>query len=228
MKDIFHDYMSKRLDDLHLHEVKTEPGPVVSISRAAGCSVRRMARKLAEQLSELDRNSHWSMISKEVLHESAGKLKLQPKKIKSVFKVPDRSVFEDVLEAFLSKDYHLERKMRNTVIKVIRQFAIDGHKVFVGRGANSICSDINQAIHIRVEAPLEWRIKKVMHNRNYTREKAVQCIVQTEKDRTNFRKSIRGNKNKDEYFDLIINQECFSNDEIIALIIEAMKLKKLI
>lgn len=228
MKDIFYDYMSNRLGDLKLDEIKTKPGPVITISRLAGCSSQKLASELAEKLNKIAGKDLWSVISKEVLHESASKLQLHPSQIKSIFKIQDRTVLDDIVQAFLSKDYHLERKMRNTVINVIRRFSIEGHKIILGRGANIICADIEDALHIRIVGPLDWRIGKVMKTKNYSHDQALSCILNTEKDRSNFRKSIKGKKVESEDFDLTLNQSKYSNQELIEIIIAALKMKKII
>ena len=228
MSDIFHDYMSKRLNDLELDSLKTKPGPVVTISRQAGCSALKLAQGLATRLNEITKGSEWNVISKEILSESAQKLQLHPKQIKSVFKMQDRSVLDDIMHAFLSKDYHLERKMRNTVINVIQRFAFEGHKIIIGRGANSICSEIEDALSVRLVAPLDWRIKKAMKTKKYTREEAISCIQNTEKDRNKFRNSIMGKLHESEEFDLTVNQAKYNNSETIEIILAALHAKKII
>ncbi|MDA3928781.1 MAG: cytidylate kinase-like family protein [Prolixibacteraceae bacterium] len=228
MKDIFNEYMSKRLSEIELNDLKKKPGPVVTISRLAGCSSQKLAHQLASRLNEVNKNSTWSVISKEVLHETANQLKLNPKKIKSIFKIKDRTVFDDIMQGFLSKDYHLERKMKNTVMKVIHRFSVEGNKIILGRGAHIICTDIENSLHIRVVGPLEWRIKRVMKSKKYSKEEALKCILSTEKDRSNFRKSIKGKKVDCDDFDLTINQNKYSNKEMIEIILAALRIKKMI
>lgn len=228
MSDILYNYMSKRLSDAEMNELKSKPGPVVTISRMAGCSSQRLARELANRLNQMQGPEHWNVISKEVLQESAEKLQLEPKKIKTVFKIQDRSVLDDVMQAFLSQDYQLERRMRNTVINVIRRFSVEGHKIILGRGANIICSDLELALHVRIIAPLEWRIKKVMNDKKFTRDEALHCIEKTERERTTFRNSIKGKMVGNFDFDLTINQSKFSNAEIIEIIVGALKMKNII
>ncbi|MFA9391552.1 MAG: AAA family ATPase [Prolixibacteraceae bacterium] len=225
MSDIFHDYMSKRLDDLELSNLKTKPGPVITFSRLAGCSSPKIASELAAKLNSEAQKPLWKVISKEVLHEAAQKLQLEPKKIKTIFKSHDRSVLDDIMQAFLSKDYQLEKKMRNTVLNVIRNFAIKGHIIIVGRGSSIICSDIENALHVRIVAPLEWRIHKVMSSKKYNHEEAVHCIDKIEKERSHFRQSIKGKLVHSEDFDLTINQSKYNNDEIIEIISAALRIK---
>lgn len=228
MSDIFHEYMSKRLDEVNLNDLKTKPGPIVTISRAAGCPSQKLVKDLTLRLNQLAGAEIWDYISKDVLYESAKKLELHPKMIKSVFKIKDRTVLDDIMQAFLSKDYHLERKMRNTVINIVHQFGIEGHKIIVGRAAHIICSDIKDSLHIRIDAPFEWKLNNVMRTKNFNKDEGIACIANTERDRSNFRKSIKGKLVDDEFFDLTINQARYTNNEMIDLIIAAMHLRKII
>lgn len=225
MSDIFHNYMSKRLEEINFDNLKTNSGPVITISRVAGCSALSIAKKLEAKLNQINTVQNWTYISKDVLRESAQEMKLKPKKIKAIFKVKDRTVLEEIMQAFLSKDYQLENKMRKTVIKVIHNFAVEGHKIIIGRAAHVICKDIQNALHVRINAPLKWRIDKVIQTKNYSKEKAVECIAETEKDRLKFRKKIKGKPDDDFIFDITINQSSYSIDEIAELIINAYHLK---
>lgn len=224
MKDIFHSYMSGRLEDQVEIPQHHKAGPIITISRQAGCSSIRLAKQLAKALND-EFHTEWTVISKEVLKESASKLQLDPKNIKTIFKAKHHTVIADILNAFVSKDYQLEHKMRNTVMSVIRDFASTGNKVLLGRGANMICSDCDNALHMRIVGPLNWRIERVMKSKKLGKEDAIKYIDATEKNRSTFRHSIKGQKVNCDDFDLTINQAKFSNKEIIALIIKTLKIK---
>jgi cytidylate kinase len=228
MSDIFHEYMTKKLGEVDINNQITNPGPVITISRAAGCSSQHLAEELAKKLNEIVDGNTWEVISKEVLHESAQKLQLNPKQIKSIFKSKDHNFLEDIVHTFLSPDYQLEKKMKKTVIKVIHKFAVEGNKIILGRGGNIICHDIEKAMHIRIDAPLEWRIKRLMKTKKFNYEEALNFIKTIEKDRSNFRESIKGAKVEAEDFDIIINQSKFTNEEIIDIIVLALRFHKLI
>lgn len=228
MSDVFHEYMSKRISDVNLEDFKSKPGPVITISRAAGCIVQTLATDLAQRLNEIQKTNKWNLISKEVLHEAAERLSIHPKQIKSIFQLKDRSLFDEIMQAFLSKDYQLERKVRNTVINVIHRFGVEGFSIIMGRAGNIICSDIEDALHIRIDAPLDWRVKKIMRLRNIDKDEALTYIINTDNDRNSFRKSIKGKDVHCDDYDLSINQSKFENDEIIEIILSALKMKKLI
>ena len=228
MSDIFHEYMSKRIKDISISNPFENPGPVVTFSRAAGCSVKNITQILQKKLNSISKQPEWEIISKEVLHESAERLNLDHETVQTIFNLSDRSLLDDIVNAFISRDYHLERKMLNTVVNVIYSFGIEGYKIIVGRGSNTICSSIEKSLHVRIDAPLEWRIQSLMQSRNLSHDKARSFINHLEANRRNYRQMIKGKDSKDNEFDVIYNKIKFSDEEIVEMIIDAMKIIKIV
>jgi cytidylate kinase len=216
-------YMSQRLNEINLKTTKKEPGPVVTFSRAAGCSCYRLAKMLEVRLNEFYPKSQWQVISKEILHQSAEQLKIQPDKVEHLAKTKERSLMEEIVNTFLSSDYQLEKKVQKTLVNVIRNFANEGNKIIIGRGGCVICSDIEKAVHVRIDAPMSWKIDQQMNKKGFTREEAIQYIEETESNRSNFRQTIKGKKECCEMYDLLINQSRFSDNEIVELVLAAIK-----
>jgi cytidylate kinase len=227
MNDVFHEYMSKRLNE-SAFKPNQRSGPVVTISSDSGCYVKKFSQMLVDRLNHKLGHEKWEVISKEILHESAKHMNVDKETVRTVFDMKDRSVLEDVVRAFVSRDYHLERKLLNTVVNVIYSFAVDGYKVIIGRGFNTICANIDNSLHVRIDAPLEWRIQSVMKEKDLSRDKAFSYINHSEANRRNFRKMIRGSSVQGDEFDLIINKSQFTDNEIVDFILEAMKIKKII
>ena len=228
MSKILNDYMSKRLNEINLNDHKTRKGPVITISRAAGCTSNTISRQLEKGLNELMGESMWKVISKEILHDSAIELKLNPDKIKTIFETKNRNLFDEIIQTFISGDYQLEKKMVKTVTNVIHGFGTEGYKIIIGRAGNCICSDIKNSLHIRIDAPLQWRIERVFKTKKISKEEALNWIIQTERDREYFRKSVKGKKVESDDYDLIINQSSFTEDDMIEIILNALKRKDII
>lgn len=227
MKDVFYEYMSKRLNE-EAFNPNQKTGPVITISRAAGCSVKNLSHLLLDQLNAKLGAQKWEVISKEILHESARHMNVDKATVQTVFDMKERSVLEDVVRAFVSRDYHLERKLLNTVVNVIYSFAVDGYKIIIGRGSNTICANIDHSLHVRIDAPLEWRVQAVMKEQDLSRESALSYINHSEANRRNFRRMIRGNVSQGDEFDLVISQNKFEDDEMVRLIVNALKIKRII
>ena len=108
------------------------------------------------------------------------------------------------------------------------KFATEGYSIIVGRDGHMIAKDIKKSIHIRMVAPMEYRIKNIIQNNHLSRLKAIEFINKVEKEREAFRNSIRPKWMQEELFDITINLEAFSDDEVLQIIRCAIEKKKLL
>ncbi len=220
-------YMNKRLDESHKKQgsgAKTD-GPVITISREVGCGGLSISRKLAEELNKTVFCKKWTVISKEILKESANELKVVPEKVMRLFKAEGHFTFDEILAAFTDKYYKSNRVILKTVREVIRNMAIDGCCIILGRGGHIITSDLTNALHIRLVAPLPWRIKRIAEKRGISEAEAAKYIRVTEEERDIFRKYFMKDKNAVENIDLVIDISRFPADSVVKLIIASFELK---
>lgn len=222
-------YLNKRIsDEKTLKKTESTAGPVITISREVGCNGLKLARLIAPRLNTYKSNAKWRVLSKEVFYESARELNMEPEKIRKTFKQSDKYTFEEILKAFSDKSYKSERKIVKTVYDVILSFAIDGYCIIVGRAGHVIAHNIENALHIRLVAPLEYRVKNIMHNNKLNKEQAINFIDKVEKERMAFRKAISSDNIKSDLFDLCINRAMFNDEEIVDFIEYAVNKKKII
>lgn len=203
-------------------------GPVITISREVGCNGLKMANILAMELNKQRMLADWKVLSKEIFYESARELNLAPEKILKALKKEDSYTFEQILTAFGEKRYKSEAKIANTVKEVVRSLAINGFNIIVGRASHIIAADIKNALHIRLEAPFEYRLKNIMYNNNLSRNEAVVFIERVEKERETFRKAIRAGQFHEVHFDLMINRASFTDREAVELILFAIEKKHIL
>jgi cytidylate kinase len=222
-------YLKKKYEDSQL--IRTGPGPVITISREYGCPAKQLAQKLSEVLSaHTDKTGvkhNWKWYSKEILDESARQLQLDPSKIKYVFDYEKKGMLEDFFSSF-SQYYQSDRKIRSTIGKVIREIAMQGHSIIVGRGGIAITRDLTNSLHINLFAPLEWRSVIISERYNLTPEKARSTAIDIDKKRKEFRDFFEG-KNTDYTFpDITFNCMTLSIDEIISTILKVVELRSFI
>ncbi|MBE0652785.1 MAG: cytidylate kinase family protein, partial [Bacteroidales bacterium] len=121
------------------------PGPVVTFSRELGCPSKKIAQKLMEKLNnsgeKYTKEIPWRWISKEIMEESARELGVDLAEIQYVFEYKQHGVLEDLLLSHSRKFYKTDRKIRNTIARVIRNFAEEGNAIIVGRGGVAITRD---------------------------------------------------------------------------------------
>lgn len=205
--------------------IKNEPenkesGPVITISREYGCPSKILAGILVEKLRLLDQEttSHpyrWKWIGRELLEESAKDLKVDPKDINHIFDYQERSIIDDIL-ASTRKDgsYKSDHAIKKSVGKVIRTMGERGHIVIVGRAGVVLTRDIRKSLHIRLMAPLEWRIKRIMQMENLSKDKALERITSKDTNRKRFLEYYLGQKFQLQIFDVVYNCEYLTLEEI--------------
>jgi cytidylate kinase len=226
--------LSKYLKDRY-HEAQSNqafPGPVVTIARELGCPSKGMATHLIQKLNapgnKYSKKTPWRMISKEIMEESAKHLGMDLAEIQYVFEYKTHGVLEDLLLSHSKKFYKSDRKIRDTIAKVIRNFADEGNAVIVGRGGIAITRDIPKSLHVKLEAPLEWRALRTSEKHNISIEQAKKYCLEIDKKREEFRDYFQGKGNDYTRFDLIFNCMTIDVEEMAGIIFEALKIRKII
>ena len=226
--------LSKYMEDWYKEDPARNiyPGPVLTISREVGCPAKIIATNLTERLNTLKRTKAkehpWRWISKEIMIESAKELDVNSDQIQHIFDYKKRGVLEDLLLA-QSKDYYKsDLKIRTTIAKVIRKFANEGNAIIVGRGGVAITRDIPRSLHIFLEAPLEWRALRVAQKFDFTIDHARNYAQNIDKKRTHFRDYYQGKGNDYTRFDMKLNCMTLENDEIIEIIVGAIKTRSML
>ena len=208
-----------------------EPGPVITISREYGCPSKIIAARLSEELTRKmfvkGKEVKWKYVTKEIMAEAARALEVDPEKIKYVFNYEQKSMVDDIISAQFNKYYKSERKIRNTIAKVIRNMAYEGHVIIVGRGGVALTHDIPKSLHIMLEAPLEWRTVRVAENYHMTQEEAKKSALEIDKKRKEFREYFQGKESDYTRFDLTFNCMAFTIEEIVHVILKAAEIKRL-
>ncbi len=197
-------------------------GPVITISREVGCGGIKLAKKIACRLNEQRFLDDWRVLSKEIFQKSANELEIDTEHVIRVFTESDKYTFEEIIKAFNNRNFKSERRITNTVKDVIRSCAVEGFAIIVGRAGHIVASDIKNAFHIRLVAPMEYRIKAVQEKKDLNRDNAIEFIQRVEKERITFRNAFKDDNYNQDNFDLILNRASFSDDDIVDIIENAI------
>lgn len=223
----------KYLEDRYKHIPKEDDqsrGPVITISRDFGCPANMCATDLAELLSKIDdvEKEPWRVINKEILEQASKELGLTPEKIEFVFKFEKRSAVDEILEALSSKYYKSERKIKNKIREVIRSIGEQGRVIIVGRAGSTILHDIPNSLHIKLIAPLKFRVNGVSRRHKISHSEALKLTEEMDKKRALLRSEFAGKRTYNVDYDLIFNCEKFESDDIVGLIAKASEIRGLI
>jgi len=224
MDNVFVKYLSKQAKK---EKAKVyEPGPVITISRQYGCYGTDVAQKLAENISKLSTNP-WDYITKEILEESAKHLGTGTHEIANIFGADEKSFLSDLVVSFSTKTYKSDSLIKKTIQSVVKTYAEQGNCIIVGRAGCIIAKNIPKSLHVRLVAPFRYRVNRIQERYDLSEKDAVAKVKDTDKKRQNFMKFFKGDLPDDEVFDLIINREKMTCEEIIETIKAFAGIRKL-
>ncbi len=198
----------------------------ITFSRQTGCNGTGIAMDL---LKALKAEGHtWTFMNKEVLETTANKLRIDPSKIEYVFENRKKTHVDELLDALSSKYYKSDKKVRKTITEVIRHYATKGNIIIVGRAGVATTADLPGGLHFRFTAPYEWRLN-ALKKRSEFKDKEVAAFIKKHDVKKRLLIEDFCGKNLNEIqFDLMLNCAAFTRQQIVAMIIEAMKWKKMI
>lgn len=229
-RNVFEKYFSEMLESRKTKLIET--GPYISISRDFGSMANVIAQKLARELTKRNKaagiQKDWKWINKVILLESAKALELSPSKIEYVFHSQRKTIMDEIVSAMSTRYYKSDKRIRKTIIEVIRSIAKTGHVVIVGRGGVAFAKDNPKSLHIKLTAPIDWRVDRIAKNYNKTKREALKYVHEVDQERKFLIDSFMGFDTDCSIFDLIFNRQTVKEDEIISIILNLMEKRKLI
>lgn len=229
-RNVFEKYFSETLEEDKIKAVET--GPYISISRDFGCMANVIAQKLSDILTKRNKakgiNQNWQWLNKTLLQESARALELSPSKIEYVFHSQRKTVMDEVVSAMSTRYYKSDRKIRKTITEVIRSIATSGNVIIVGRGGVAFKEDNPRSLHIKLVAPIEWRIDRISLNYHKSRQDALKAILDVDHERKYLVDSFLGYCTDETIYDIVFNRSTMDDDMIISTILNIMEQKNLV
>ena len=135
---------------------------------------------------------------------------IAPRVIPDYASMPDFLITDDIFKA---------------ETEILKAIAADGSCVIAGRSGFYIFRDHPNHLSVLIQASMEHRIERVMQKQNITAEKAEAIIKEVDEGRENYVKKYTGSSRYDtRNYDLVINADDHSEDEIVELIIHYLKL----
>ena len=204
------------------HSSEHRPGlktkqPVITISREFGAKGAELAKTLEYKLG-------FKVWDKELLNVISEKLDSKGDILESLDE-NRRNMVEDTIFGFMNqRGTNLNYLIY--LVRAVRAIEKIGNSVIVGRGANYICRD-PRSFHVRVVSPLKTRVDNYALREHTSKDQALVLITKKDKERSdfvmhNFNSEI---SNPTEY-DLVINSESFSMEEMAEILIAAYNQKK--
>jgi hypothetical protein len=229
MENLLREYMERAFADRGI-EKQSGLRPVVTISREFGCPSKLIAQHLAYELNKrpgFEKPRTWRFISKEVVEATAKNLDLNSTEVNYFLSSGGKGLVEDVLASF-SPSYVSSHRLRKTISSVVRSIAAQGYVVIVGRGGVGILQNTPSTIHVRLQAPREWRIAEICKSRNLNLNASGKMVDEMDKKRIALIELMTGSKFHPYLFDISFNCQTLRMEDVVASIIRLMETKKMI
>ena len=215
------------------HKNEYRPGssypPVVTLSREYGCPSKLIGQLLIDTINrKITRHNapKWRFINKELLEDAARELKMPEVNFNAMLGAEERGIVLDIMT--FSSTYGGSAHIRKTFQKTVRSFAMQGYVVIGGRGGVAITRELPNSLHIRLQAPIAWRIREVAARHGITETEAAKMAHTIDAKRTKLIENLHGSKFSYSLFDLIYNCQTLSREEIVASVIQVMSARNMI
>lgn len=211
---------------------KPDPGPVITISREYGCPGDALGKKLAKELSSKiapnGQVNEWKSLGREIMIEASKQVNLTPEVIESITHHKPKSLFAEFFSSF--SDYYMpdDIAIKKAVAGIILGIAQKGNVVIVGQAAAVLTDKFEKALHIRLIAPLPWRVNRVMAMHKCDEKKAQNMIDHIDRERIYLRHLYAGETANLHDFDVIFNAERMNEDAMLQSILCMLVQKKII
>ena len=204
---------------------------VITINRELGSGGRTVGRKLAEKLNV-------AFYDKALINELKEKFHLDTEQIEKL-----KSGKSDWWREFINSALYMGQGMNEMWYynrmtgkegylvtssdmfkldkEILTKVAEEDSCIVAGRNGFSVFADHPNHLSILIQAPLEYRIQRIMSKQNLSREEAEKVIKKVDEMRENYVKKYTGTSRYDtRNYDLVINMEGKTEDEAVDLILQ--------
>jgi cytidylate kinase len=202
--------------------------PFVTVSRQYGCMALETGLRFAERLNQIDASdTPWTLYDKEIVHRIASDMKIS-RRLSELLTEGSRSKIARYVDGLLSK-WPVEDDVFQRTVSVIRSICQKGNAVVVGRGACKIAEDMPKGFHVRITAPLPWRVEQVSSFYRLSKEEATRRIRLMDAEREAFfRRYFNEDITNSDLYDMVLNQARLSMDSIVDVVVLGMESRGLI
>lgn len=220
------------VDSIHYHEktgLQIDPKrgrfPFVTISRQAGAGGQALGALLGEKIRQCRQEplfQEWQICNQELCQMVAQDPALKSA-VESLRRTEYHSQAQDMLSQLIyggsSQDLAVKK-----MFHLMRIFALHGKVIFVGRGSSFLTRDLPLGIHVRLEAPIESRVRRVMRARGLNEKKAREEIGEKDKAKAELVKTFFHKDIRDPLlYDVLWNTDRVPLEEIAKFLMEMIR-----
>lgn len=201
------------------------PAPFVTISRQPGVEGRALAVDLAARLNQIDPDElPWTVWEDEVVRRVAKEHRLSPDQVAALEDQRPSWLANLVASVTLaSKSAPEELAVFHRVEATVRALAERGRVIVVGWGGACITRDMPNGLHVRLVAPLEYRVAAAVELLGLSKEAAADWVRETEVSRRAFyRRHWPNRRAVPEGYSMILNVAVIPIEQQVAAILAVL------
>lgn len=190
--------------------------PIITISREFGARGAAFASHLARKIG-------YKVWDKDLLQAITEEVGAGLKTVESVDE-RRRQTVEDTVTGFFHNIPTNVSYLRS-LIRVVSTIEEFGNSIIVGRGANYICKN-PKALHVKIVSPLKFRIEDYAKRENISTTEVKRLIESKDNERREFiYQNFHRDMNESSDYDIVINANSFTLDEMAEMVIHAYEKK---
>ena len=207
---------------------KQEPRPFITISREYGCNAAAIADTLAEALNKYEDIDIWKSYDKELIDKICEDHNIEETLCETI----DTRRREEIGEFWrtILTDYPPQVSVYQKLVQTIRSLSIHGRSISIGRAGVMITRSLRYGVHIKLVAPLTYRIQKTMETAGIKdRLEAEKLVERKDRERHDFlTQYLKFDAKNPSSYDITFNVSRITPEEISQSIICILKSKEFI
>ena len=203
-----------------------EKYPFMTISREYGCEGYGVACAIEKIFNVNPREKFpWVSFDKEILERIAEESGQYPGLVKMIMEQRLSAIGHLVIDMVsdLPNEYDIFQKMAKTIAFLAHK----GRAILIGRGSSIITKDIERGVHIRITAPLDYRVERIAKLHSISRDAAEKEVRHMQAERETFVQKFTMHSVADLFlYHLIFNNALCTVDEMASITVDLMRGRK--
>jgi hypothetical protein len=161
------------------------PKPCITISREYGCQAYRLADTIFQRLNEhAPEGEEWTMLDRLLLDKIAQEAGWSKSELN--YTTHSNPAISSMLANLMGPNSTQPMKAFALTKEVIRYFARAGNTIIIGRGGVAVTQNFPNTIHVRLIAPMEFKVANLMKSIGLSESEATERITERQGERNKF------------------------------------------
>ena len=211
----------------HTPKNEKQTYPSITISRLSGSGGFVIGQRLVEKLNKTRRagEPEWTLFDKNLVQQVIEDHHL-PKSLESFYSEAVESRLEDIIEEMLHLHPGADTLVAHTC-RTIARLLRKGHVIILGRGGNIIGRHLDSVTHVRLVAPLAFRLQHTTSTCGLSPREAEDFIQRADAGREKyFKRYFKAGIDDPLLYDMVLNSAALGFNEVVRQISESVSHRK--